>query len=148
MILSVELSPDYTGLEERFWSKVDLFGPCWLWTSGTNENGYGCYNLSWLNGKPQGKVLAHRYAWESLVGPIPDGLVLDHLCRVPACINPDHLEPVTQAENNRRGYSPSAACARMDECLNGHPLDGLRKDGHRYCKTCNRERVAARRREP
>lgn len=130
-------------MEERFWSKVDAVGPCWLWTAGTNPLGYGRYNLTWRNGKPQGLVLAHRHAWQSLVGPIPEGLVLDHLCRVPACVNPDHLEPVTQAENIRRGYGYSAQCARRVHCPNGHPLDGALGNGRRYCLTCNRDRSLA-----
>ena len=101
-------------IEERFWAKVDKDGPsavswtgdplpgnCWLWTGAASSLGYGKFA-----GPSQGESDApwnvHRYAYTLLVGPIPDGLTIDHLCRVPACVNPDHLEPVTQIENNRR----------------------------------------------
>lgn len=81
--------------ETRFWANVDkdAGAPCWLWTGSLNSDGYGRFN---------GK-LAHRRTYLEVVGPIPDGLVLDHLCRVRNCVNPDHLEPVTQRENMRRG---------------------------------------------
>lgn len=135
-------------MEERFWSKVDASGPCWLWTAGVGNHGYGTYNLSWRDGRPRGLVLAHRHAWESLVGPIAQGLVLDHLCRVRVCVNTDHLEPVTQAENVRRGYSYMGMCQRRNACLKGdHPLDGLLGNGRRYCKTCAREREWRKRRD-
>lgn len=75
---------------------VDPVSGCWLWTKATNHGGYG---VTW-DGKRT--VVAHRFSYEAFVGPIPDGLHLDHLCVTPACVNPAHLEPVTQAENNRR----------------------------------------------
>jgi hypothetical protein len=81
----------------------------------------------------------HRLAYEEAYGPIPAGLHIDHLCRVRNCINPEHLEAVTQAENNRR------AAATRTHCQRGHVLDGLRHNKGiptRYCLTCNRERVA------
>lgn len=82
----------------RFWSHVDKSAECWLWTGAKGrEGGYGHF---WVAGR---KVAAHRFAYELLVGPIPDGLVLDHLCRETLCVRPSHLEPVTQAENTRRG---------------------------------------------
>ncbi len=83
--------------EARFWSHVEKAETCWLWTSTITGNGYGHYSIKRV------KVGAHRFAYELMVGPIPQGLTIDHLCRVKACVNPDHLEPVTQAENNRRG---------------------------------------------
>ncbi len=80
---------------DRFWEKVDVTDDCWEWLA-TRGRGYGKFKtdhqMKW----------AHRVAWEMLIGPIPDGLTLDHLCRNPGCVNPAHLEPVTQAENNRR----------------------------------------------
>ena len=82
---------------DRFWARVDV-GLCWEWT-GSNDRGYGMFRL---DGRT---VRAHRWAWETLVGPIPRGLHLDHLCRNPPCVNPDHLEPVTQPENIRRGHA-------------------------------------------
>ena len=86
---------------ERFWEKVDKAGQdeCWLWTANkTAPNGHGRFL------GPGGQVMAHRFAYELLVGPIPEGLVIDHLCRVRLCVNPAHLEPVTAEENIRRGW--------------------------------------------
>lgn len=81
----------------RFWSKVDKRpGGCWLWTGTMLRSGYGQFRLG------LGHVRAHRFAYELLVGPIPEGLTLDHLCRVTACVNPLHLEPVTLSENVKR----------------------------------------------
>ncbi len=128
-------------MEERFWSKVDAVGPCWLWTAGTFAQGYGSY---WDSGLKR-MVNAHRWSWLHLVGPIPRGLVLDHLCRVKLCVCPDHLEPVTQAENIRRGYSPQAMNGRLTTCRRrGHPFDARWKDGGRRCNACRREMRAAR----
>lgn len=79
---------------ERFWAKVDKSGPsgCWFWTASKTQSGYGMFH---------GKG-AHRYAYELLVGPVPTGFQLDHLCRVKHCVNPDHLEPVTPRKNRGR----------------------------------------------
>ncbi len=98
--------------EDRFWAKVDKhgpdgfhsqtganLGPCWLWTPPPGTGGYGRLGV---DGR---MVLAYRFAYELLVGPIPVGLQPDHLCRVRHCVRPDHLEPVTQAENIRRGLA-------------------------------------------
>jgi hypothetical protein len=84
-------------IEARFWEKVDKTDTCWLWTGSSDRLGYGRFS-TWPS-----VTLAHRFAYELLAGPIPDGLVIDHLCRTPSCVNPDHLEPVTQRENLRRG---------------------------------------------
>lgn len=94
-------------LEERLWAKVDKDGPngCWLWMGGRTPLGYGHVSVETPEGWRTRRV--HRVTYELLVGPIPEGLTLDHLCRTPACCNPDHLEPVTVAENLRR-----AAAAR------------------------------------
>ena len=116
-------------IEERFWAKVDKTGDCWLWTAYVNYGGYGMFAVA---GRP---VRAHRWAWESLVGPIPDGLTIDHLCKVRRCVNPAHLEPVTLSENVRRGLT-------RDSCRKGHPFEDWNiqmKAGRRRCKTCNRE---------
>jgi hypothetical protein len=87
--------------EIRFWAKVDARGPCWLWTAGQTSNGYGRFGLT-----SRDKRLAHRFAWELLIGQVPEGLQLDHLCRVRLCVNPDHLEPVTPQENWARSHTP------------------------------------------
>lgn len=89
--------------ERRFWSKVDASGDCWLWT-GAPHLGYGRFSRG-----RSGATYAHRVAYELLVGPIPDGLTLDHLCWNTLCVNPDHLEPVTRAENTRRARLVRAA---------------------------------------
>lgn len=99
-------------VDARFWDKVDKRGPiptwapflgrCWVWTAGRFPSGYGCFKL---NGK---STLAHRVAYEWLIGPIPEGLEIDHLCRVRGCCNPAHLEPVTPAENVQRARLVSA----------------------------------------
>lgn len=82
---------------ERFWSKVDKDGICWLWRGAIGANGYGAFR------GPDGKTTtAHKFAYEALVGPVPSGLHLDHLCRIRSCVRPDHLEPVTPALNVRR----------------------------------------------
>lgn len=129
---------------ERFFSYVDATGDCWEWTGGRGTNGYGGFNfVDPATGKHR-RRLAHRAAWEILVGLIPPSLVMDHLCRNRACVNPDHLEPVTQRVNNLRGFSLSAANARKTHCKNGHPLmpGNLWKNqnGQRICRACQIER--------
>ena len=96
---------------ERFWAKVEKTDSCWLWTAAKNDKGYGQFSVG------SGLVYAHRYAYEALVGPIPEGLVIDHLCRVTLCVNPAHLEPVTNLENQRRGF---AARPMPTHCPKGH----------------------------
>lgn len=122
--------------EQRFWSYVTPTGFCWLWDS-SRSHGYGSFNLRWK------RVRAHRYAYEILVGPIPEGLVLDHLCRNTLCVNPDHLEPVTQGENARRGHQKIGP---REVCAEGHPLtaDNIysqpSKPNARSCRICRRNR--------
>lgn len=101
---------------------------CWLWTGQTNNRGYGI--TSW-DGR---KTCAHRVVYRLLVGPIPDGLELDHLCRARLCLNPAHLEPVTHRVNVRRGGNTVKTT-----CLRGHPFTAentYRWRGARYCRTC------------
>lgn len=125
---------------ERFLAKIDFAGDCWLWT-GAIVHGYGRFAVS-------GRiVLAHRWSHEFFVGPIPDGLVLDHVkargCGHCHCVNPDHLEPVTTRENVLRGSAPSAANAHKAYCKNGHPFDDANTylvpaGRRRACKICDR----------
>lgn len=126
--------------DERFWSKVDASGPCWEWTAGVGVGGYGRFALSRLNDKTR-CVYAHRYSYELLVGEIPEGLVIDHLCRNRKCVNPDHLEPVTQQENVLRGNGVTATNAKKDRCPKNHPY----AEGRRRCLECDRERDKLRR---
>lgn len=112
---------------------------CWLWTGFVARNGYGRVRHG------ERIVRAHRHVYELLVGPIPDGLRLDHLCRVRHCVNPAHLEPVTHRENVLRGSSPIAQKAQQTHCIHGHRLDGGNlyvhpTDGTRKCRTCQRRR--------
>lgn len=88
---------------ERFWHRVELGdGGCWLWTGGKTTAGYGSFKYDGHSG------YAHRYAYEVMVGEIPDGLELDHLCRVRNCVNPEHLDPVTPSVNKQRVYGRAA----------------------------------------
>jgi hypothetical protein len=91
---------------ERFWSKVDRTDSsgCWLWLGQRNAWGYGHFRRTVVLGTYVA-VKAHRYAYTLAIGPIPPGLTLDHLCGRPACVRPDHLEPVTNAENLRRRHA-------------------------------------------
>ncbi len=123
----------------RFWTKVDKTGTCWLWTGAKKATGYGVFRKH----ADQNPRPAHRLAYEELIGPVPEGLELDHLCRVRACVNPAHLEPVTGRVNILRGFSPPAQNARKTECINGHPLipENLYLHGQRKCKTCHKAAV-------
>lgn len=94
------------GIAERIWSKVRKTEGCWEWTASKNPGGYGHFTV---NGKTRN---AHRAVYELLVGLVPFGLTLDHLCRNRACVNPDHLEPVTQLINTRRGRASEVTRAR------------------------------------
>ena len=86
--------------EDRFWSKVELGPDCWLWQGRPNRFGYGQFRG--IRGR---MIMAHRFAYVLLRGPIPAGLTLDHLCETPACVRPSHLEPVTNSENLRRRHA-------------------------------------------
>jgi hypothetical protein len=132
-------------LPERFWVKVDKSGECWLWLGTIGDDGYGRFARG---SRADGMVVAHKMAWTLVRGPVPPGLQLDHLCRNRACVRPDHLEPVTQQENVRRGIGVSAMNARKTGCPKGHPYDDINTyvtpGGGRQCRTCNKAREAAR----
>ncbi len=122
---------------ERLLEKVEQRGACWEWTGSKNHGGYGQISLN-SRLRP-----AHRLAYELMIGPIPDGLTIDHLCRFPSCVNPTHLEPVTMRENLMRGEGTSARNARKTTCLRGHPFDAITPDGRRECRTCHRDQKRA-----
>ncbi|MDX2528009.1 HNH endonuclease signature motif containing protein [Streptomyces europaeiscabiei] len=145
-----------------FWAKVDKTGSCWIWTAFTDAGGYGSFHSRGRKGRT---YRAHRYAYELLVGPIPAGLYLDHLCHnedptCPGgdnclhrrCVNPAHLEPVTPRENSLRGVASAALNARKTHCNNGHeftpentyaiPPSKSQKHGARACRTCRRHAQA------
>ena len=93
------------------------------------------------------RTYAHRFSYETLVGPIPEGKILDHLCRVRMCVNPDHLDVVTHGENLRRGFGTTGLRARQTHCIRGHELSGRNVKvygGKRYCLTCGAARDASR----
>lgn len=125
----------------RFLTKINHTGNCWIWTRSTTKEGYGRFAISHHN-----EILAHRFSYELFKGNIPKGLTLDHLCRNPSCVNPDHLEVVTLKENLARGFSFSAINFQKTHCPKGHELKEpnleqfpLKKYGHRICKTCHNE---------
>lgn len=128
--------------ELTFWNRVHKTDTCWIWVGGIGEFGHGYFGR---NGPTK---LAHRTAYEMCVGPIPAGLVLDHLCKNPSCVNPAHLEPVTQGENVRRADSRVGRKMQQTHCLKGHPLSGdnlkIVRSGarrpRRCCRVCQRGR--------
>lgn len=150
--LPSELTLNFAGkFLEQYVSLKDVPGPCWVWTAGATQKGYGMVGDLLLKRVTQ----SHRLAYEHLVGPIPDGMQIDHLCEVKPCCNPLHLEVVTRSENlRRRGGATSTHCKR------GHPrtaentrIKKRNPDGtprRTACLICDRESVrlsAQRRRE-
>jgi hypothetical protein len=116
----------------RFVRYVDFDGDCWVWTSTRNPHGYGTFTNSRV--PPRRTFTAHRLFWTWLVGPVPEGLELDHQCRNPACVNPDHLEPVTHRENVLRGAAPAIRARRNGRCQRkGHPFP----PGETSCRICS-----------
>ena len=136
------MSMKRTPIEDRLWSRVQKTDTCWLWQGPVNESGYGVIST----GGREGLLLrTHRLAYELLVGPIPEGMHLDHVwdrgCRHKNCCNQAHLEPVTQSENMDRAVASRATCRR------GHPYDEantyLNPQGHRYCRACRAVRESS-----
>lgn len=138
---------------ERLLSKVavDVDGPCpvdeapcWEWTA-SKRNGYGQISRGRTG---QGVAYAHRAVYEELLGALPEGTELDHLCRNPGCVNPAHLEPVTHRENLLRGESFSAINAVKDRCDAGHLFTAANtrvwRNGSRNCRECHRDQERAR----
>lgn len=130
---------------ERFWSKVRVGGPdeCWLWMAARDTRGYGNFYFEAHYCK------AHRVAHVLEVGPIPDGLVIDHLCRNPSCVNPAHLRAVTQSVNVQSGLlGQRTHCPRGHEYTPGNTRYGSgRTRNCRSCRICLNERARRERRD-
>ena len=135
MLTPIKQHAPYTG---EFWDKVNITGAsdCWEWQA-YRQNGYGRFQIKGRH------IQAHRYAYITLIGPIPHGLTLDHLCRNRACVNPAHLQPVTMRVNILRGVGITAQAARRTHCPQGHPYDlfntHYQKKGSRICRACQRK---------
>lgn len=129
---------------ERFWSKVEVNHPagCWEWTSANRICGYGRFSGT----REQGNFLAHRVSVHLLIGEIPEGAALDHLCRNKLCVNPDHIEIVTPVINSLRGYSEPAQNKRKTHCIHGHELTPENTavpkafPTYRVCRECRKEK--------
>ena len=132
-------------LELAFWSKVQIQDGCWVWCGSTDSDGYGKFCIAGII------FSAHRFSRIGLVGPIPEGLVIDHTCRNRLCVNPAHMEVVTNKINVLRGVGPTAINAAKTHCKVGHPLSGdnlrTRPDGRRECITCRRQYYRTRRQQ-
>lgn len=132
---------------ERFWSKVEKTSTCWIW-HGARMKTYGHALF-----KPDGQnnVGAYRYSYELHRGPIAEDLVVDHLCRVPWCVNPDHLELVSSGTNVLRGIGPGAINKRKTHCIRGHEFAGdnlrITPQGGRICRECERAKIRKQRAE-
>jgi HNH endonuclease len=130
-----------TDVLDRFFNKVQKTDSCWLWTGSIEANGYGRF-------RAPNKVSAHRFSYETFVGHISSGLVIDHLCRVRNCVNPEHLEAVTHLENVRRGNSGlnqklKTHCPQNHEYNEVNTYFAVRSNGNksRHCRVCNRNRA-------
>ena len=132
--------------EERFFENAmpEPNSGCWIWIGSCTSKGYGQFGYKGMN------VPAHRWGYEHLVGQIPSGLQLDHLCRVRCCVNPAHLEVVSSRTNVLRGVGVTAMNAKKTHCPQGHPYAGdnlyIYPHGGRGCRECNRKAGRAARR--
>lgn len=138
---------------ERFIEKTQpAENGCIEWRGGLNGVGYGQFYAGRTSLSETGKTYSHRWAYEYYVGPIPEGMHLDHLCRNRKCCNPEHLEPVTPRENMLRGVAPAAQHARKTHCPVGHEYSGDNLyvhpvKGYRVCRACGRIRARENRRQ-
>lgn len=136
---------------DRFLIKVNrVESGCWEWTAARMQNGYGRFRVGSQVDGSRRQVLAHRFAYEEFVGPIPEGLEVHHVCRNRACVNPEHLRAVTHRENLLDGDTFAAANVAKVECPKGHPYDEENtyrnpNTGHRLCRACHREHLRSAR---
>ncbi len=124
----------------KFWSRVEFTRDCWIWKGDKFASGYGQFYVRTK------AVYAHRFAWNQLIGVVPKGLELDHLCRNRACVRPAHLEPVPHRKNVIRGVSPAAVNAHKTHCVNGHRFDERNtyrdpSTNNRSCRICVNDRA-------
>lgn len=137
-------------LEQKFNERVNRngpmpthapeLGPCWIWTAGKTDEGYGNFGLN-ATRRERKNIAAHRFSYQLLKGEIPIGLVSDHLCRNRACVNPSHLEIVDERTNILRGVGPCAVNAAKKFCIHGHEFTEENTyiwHGKRKCRTCHR----------
>lgn len=123
-------------IEQRFWSKVNVAEGCWNWTGSLNSKGYGSIYI-----RPGKRIGAHRLMARLAKFSIPKGLVSDHLCRNRRCVNPEHIEFVTNRENVLRGIGPTAINAKKTHCPSGHEYNEKNTKvlrGYRRCLPCHR----------
>jgi hypothetical protein len=130
---------DFTPLLlQRFWSRVKIVDDCWEWQGGIKCDGYGSFYWE------KKQYPSHRVAYEIMVGDVPQGLELDHLCKNRKCCNPEHLEAVTHKQNLLRGDTIVAINSKKTHCPQGHPYFGenlLIKQGSRHCRKCHNGRT-------
>lgn len=125
---------------DRFFEKVSAKeNGCWEWTAVTAGEGYGYFYKGSVTKGEHGRVYAHRWSYEYHVGPIPEGLVIDHLCSNRVCVNPEHLEPVPQKVNVDRGEGHG----KETHCPAGHEYAGenlyITPRNQRQCRECKRQ---------
>ena len=131
--------------QEKVRSVVGDPESCWLWPKYLKPNGYGFLRVAGKN------KYVHRISYEMFVGPIPEDMTIDHLCKVRHCVNPAHMEVVTRGENALRGDSPMAKNARKTHCKHGHeftPENTILVKLGRQCRSCSREKSALRSKTP
>jgi len=129
---------------QRFWPKVKKTNNCWLWTATKTQGGYGKFYFR------QEMGLAHRFSYEIFKGDIPKKLTIDHLCKNTLCVNPEHLEAITQKENVKRGLTGKIKHynSKKTHCSKGHPFSGYNLiiyRNYRKCRTCNVQMIRIKR---
>lgn len=141
MSLALKTDSDLTRFAEKYEIQSD---GCWMWCAALDAHGYGRFGIRGVTRADWRMRLAHRVSYETYVGPIPEGLDLDHLCRNRACVNPAHLEPVSRSENLRRSPLMGAAALAKTHCPRGHEYDErntrITTSGARDCRECHRAR--------